>query len=178
MKLNTRDMTLVAVMAALICVAGPLTVAIGPIPLSLATFAIYLAGAVLGAKRGALAVALYLLIGAVGVPVFSGFSGGFQKLAGVTGGYLVGYLPCAWLTGLGACGADEKSGKGVWRLPAMMALGTATLYAVGTAWFMVQTKTPLGAALGMCVLPFLPGDAVKIAAATLLARPVRKAVFR
>ncbi len=175
MKLNTRDMTLIAVMAALICLAGPLTVAIGPIPLSLATFAVYLAGATLGAKRGTLAVALYMLIGAVGVPVFSGFSGGLQKLAGVTGGYLVGYLPCAWLTGLGAGGEEEK---GIWRLPAMMALGTAALYALGTAWFMFLTKNPLGAALGMCVLPFLPGDAVKIAAATLLARPVRRAVFR
>ena len=175
MRLNTRDMTLVAVMAALICVAGPLTVAIGPIPLSLATFAIYLAGALLGPGRGALAVALYLLIGAVGVPVFSGFSGGFQKLAGVTGGYLVGYLPCAWLTGLGARGETSVAR---WRLPAVMALGTAALYAIGTTWFMLQTKNPLGAALGMCVLPFLPGDAIKIAAATLLARPIRRAIYR
>lgn len=175
MRHNTRDMTLVAVMAALICVAGPLTVAIGPIPLSLATFAIYLAGALLGPGRGALAVALYLLIGAVGVPVFSGFSGGFQKLAGVTGGYLVGYVPCAWLSGLGARG-EAKDAR--WRLPAMMALGTAVLYAIGTAWFMLQTKNPLGAALGMCVLPFLPGDAIKIAAAALLARPIRRAIYR
>ena len=98
--MKTKDMTLVAVMAALICVAGPLTVAVGPIPLSLCSFAVYLAGAVLGVKRGALAVALYLLIGAIGVPVFSGFSGGLQKLVGVTGGYLAGYLICAALTGL------------------------------------------------------------------------------
>ena len=82
--MKTKDMTIIAVMAALICVAGPLSIAIGPIPLSLASFAVYLAGAVLGAKRGPLAVAIYLLIGMVGVPVFSGFSGGFQKLAGVT----------------------------------------------------------------------------------------------
>ncbi|MBQ3269425.1 MAG: biotin transporter BioY [Clostridia bacterium] len=175
MKLNTREMTIIAVMAALICVAGPLTIAIGPIPLSLATFTVYLAGAVLGAKRGTLAVALYLLIGAVGVPVFSGFSGGVQKLVGVTGGYLVGYLPCAWLTGLGA---GDDGTRLNWRLPAMMVAGTAVLYAIGTAWFMAQTKNPLGAALGMCVLPFLPGDAVKIIAATLLSRPIRKAVYR
>lgn len=174
--MKTRDMTIVAVMAALLCVAGPLTIAIGPIPLSLCSFAVYLAGAVLGAKRGTLAVALYLLIGLVGVPVFSGFSGGFQKIVGVTGGYLVGYLACAWLTGLGAGQENKKTAR--WRLPLFMALGTAALYAVGTAWFMLQTKNALIAALGMCVIPFLPGDAIKIAAASLLAAPVRKALAK
>ena len=172
--MKVRDMTLTAVMAALICIAGPLTIAAGPIPLSLAIFAIYLGGAVLGKKRGTLAVGLYLLIGLIGVPVFSGFSGGFQKLAGVTGGYLIGYLPCAFLAGLGAEQAEKK--KRVWDLPVMMILGTVILYAVGTAWFMIQTGNTLGGALGLCVVPFLPGDAVKIAAATLLTVPVRRAV--
>ena len=173
-KIKTKDLTLTAVMAAIICIAGPLTVAVGPIPLSLATFAIYLAGAVLGPKRGTAAVALYLLIGIAGVPVFSGFSGGFQKLAGVTGGYLAGYLPCAFLAGLGAERAEKESRK--WILPAMMVLGTAVLYILGTAWFMIQSGNSLGTSLGLCVLPFLPGDALKIAAASLLTVPVRKAI--
>ena len=175
MRMKTKDMTLVAVMAALICVAGPMTVVIGPIPLSLCSFAVYLAGAVLGAKRGTLAVSLYLLIGIVGVPVFSGFSGGLQKLVGVTGGYLIGYLACAFLTGLGVKdGGAEAAHR--WKLPLFMVLGTVALYAVGTAWFMFQTKNSLVAALGMCALPFLPGDAIKIAAASLLARPIRRAM--
>ena len=174
--MKVKDMTLTAVTAALICIAGPLTVAAGPVPLSLATFAVYLAGAVSGKKNGTIAVALYLLIGIIGVPVFSGFSGGFQKLAGVTGGYLAGYLPCAFLAGLGAERAEKKGRK--WILPAMMVLGTAVLYAVGTAWFMVQTGNALRAALGLCVLPFLPGDAAKILAVTLLAMPVRNALKR
>ena len=172
-KIKTKDLTLTAVMAAIICIAGPLTVAVGPIPLSLATFAIYLAGAVLGPKRGTAAVALYLLIGMIGVPVFSGFTGGFQKLAGVTGGYLIGYLPCAFLSGFGAEKAEQAGKKRI--LPMMMVLGTAVLYTVGTAWFMIQTGNGFGAALGLCVLPFLPGDAAKIAAAAVLAAPVRKA---
>ena len=169
--MKTKDMTLIAVMAALICVAGPLSIAIGPIPLSLASFAVYLAGTVLGWKKGALAVLIYLLIGLVGVPVFSGFSGGIQKLAGVTGGYLIGYLPCALITGLGT---GEK--KPVWLLPVCMLIGTAVLYIIGTAWFMIQTQNTLAASMGMCVLPFLPGDAVKIIAATLISVPVRKAI--
>ena len=173
--MKVKDMTLTAVMAALICIAGPLTIAVGPIPLSLATFAVYLAGAALGKKRGTLAVGLYLLIGLIGVPVFSGFSGGFQKLAGVTGGYLIGYLPCAWLSGAGAELCCEK-GKPRWMMPAMMAAGTMVLYIIGTAWFMIQTGNTLGGALGLCVVPFLPGDAAKIIAVTLLTVPVRKAV--
>ena len=171
--MKTKDMTLTAVAAALICVAGPMVIPVGPVPLSLATFAVYLAGAVTGKKYGTTAVGLYLLIGIIGVPVFSGFSGGFQKLAGVTGGYLAGYLPCVFLAGLGAERAEKEGRK--WILPAMMILGTAILYVIGTAWFMIQTGNALGAALGLCVLPFLPGDAAKIAAAAVLAAPVRKA---
>ena len=172
--MKTRDLTLTSVMAALICIAGPLSIAAGPVPLSLATFTVYMAGAVLGAKRGTAATALYLLIGIVGVPVFSGFSGGFQKLAGMTGGYLLGYLPCAFLTGIGA----EKAAGRKWFLPALMAAGTLVLYFIGTAWFMVQTGNSLGGALSLCVFPFLPGDAAKIIAVSLLAAPVRKAVNR
>ena len=174
--MKTRDITIVAVMAALLCVAGPLTVSIGPIPLSLATFVVYMAGAVLGAKRGTLAVAVYLLLGLVGLPVFSGFTGGLQKLIGVTGGYLVGYLPCALITGL-AVDPDSPEVGPCWRLPAFMALGTVVLYIIGTAWFMIQTKNSLAASMGMCVVPFLPGDAAKIVAATLIAKPVRRAVY-
>ena len=175
--MKTKDMTITAVMAALLCVAGPLSISIGPIPLSLASFAVYLAGAVLGAKKGTLAVAIYLLLGLVGVPVFSGFQGGFQKLIGVTGGYLVGYLPCALITGLGVCENHEKQPP-KWLLPVCMVIGTAVLYFIGTAWFMIQTKNTLAAAMGMCVVPFLLGDAVKIVAASLIAWPVRKAVYR
>lgn len=176
--MKTKDMTTIAVMAALICIAGPLSIAIGPIPLSLATFAIYLTGAVLGWKKGVLAAAIYLLIGSVGVPVFSGFSGGLPKLAGVTGGYLVGYLPCALITGLGVEEDPQKPDKPLWLLIVCMLAGTAVLYIVGTAWFMLQTKNPLISALGMCVLPFLPGDAIKIVAAALIASPVRRAIAK
>ena len=116
-------MALTGMMAALLCVAGPLSLPVGPVPLSLATFAVYLAGAVLGWKRGTAAVALYLLIGLCGLPVFSGFSGGFQKLAGVTGGYLVGYLFCALITGLGSGDPETRHGKPAWVLPACMAAG-------------------------------------------------------
>ena len=149
--MKVKDMTLTAVMAALICIAGPLTIAAGPVPLSLATFAVMLAGTVLGKKWGTAAAGLYLLIGIIGIPVFSGFSGGFQKLAGVTGGYLIGYLPCAFLAGLGAERAERENRK--WFLPVMMVIGTAVLYAIGTAWFMIQTGNSLGAGSVRAAVP-------------------------
>lgn len=176
-NLKTRDMTLIAVMAALICIAGPLTVPLGPIPLTLANFAVYLTGAVLGAKLGPIAVLIYLLLGMVGVPVFSGFSGGIQKLLGPTGGYLIGDLPCAFIIGLGVK-KGETTPEHKWKLPLFMVLGAVVLYTLGTAWFMVQSGNNLAASLAMCVTPFLPADVLKIAAASLLAWPIRKAVYR
>ena len=171
--MKVRNMTLTAVTAALLCIAGPLVIPAGPVPLSLATFAVYLAGSVLGRKWGTLAVALYLLMGIIGVPVFSGFSGGFQKLAGVTGGYLIGYLPCAFIAAIGVEKAEQKNRR--WIHPVMMAAGTAVLYGIGTAWFMIQSGNALGSAIALCVLPFLAGDAVKIAAVTVITPAIRKA---
>ena len=171
--MKTKDMTLIAVMAALICIAGPLTIPVGPIPLSLATFAVYLAGSVLGRKKGTIAVGLYLLIGIIGVPVFSGFSGGFQKIAGVTGGYLIGYLPCAYLSGVGA---EKRDSMGWWFHTLMMVAGTVLLYTIGTVNFMLHTGNGLGAALSLCVIPFLPGDVLKVAAATFLTQTLKRAI--
>ena len=122
-KIRTKDLTLTALFAALLCVISPFAVSIGPISITLATFGAYLSGAALGAKRASVAVAIYLMLGFVGLPVFSGFSGGIQKLFSATGGYLVGYIPCAAMTGLFA----DKFKK-PWDCPVGMAVGTAVLY--------------------------------------------------
>ena len=90
-----RFLTTTALFAALLCVTAPFSISIGPIPISLATFTVYVAALVCGWKGGCLAVAAYLVLGAVGLPVFSGFMGGFERLVGPTGGYLIGYIPCA-----------------------------------------------------------------------------------
>ena len=169
--MKVRDMCLTALMTALICIAAPLSIPLtGLVPISLATLTVYLAGALLGAKKGTLAVALYILIGAAGLPVFSGFSGGVQKLVGVTGGYIVGYLPCAAVIGF----AVERWGERKWVYPVSMVAGTALCYIVGTAWFMFQMKVNLAGALASCVIPFLPGDAAKIVVASVLGVALRK----
>lgn len=171
-KWTIKDMTVTAAMAAVLCVAAPFTIPTGLIPVTLASFTVYLAAAILGAKKGIISVALYILIGAVGLPVFSGFKSGLGVLAGPTGGYLIGYLFCAAAVGL----AVDRWGKRFWVFPAAMIAGTVLLYAFGTAWFMVQSGNGLLYALGVCVVPFLIGDAVKIVAASGAAFQVRKAL--
>ena len=158
--MNVRKMCRLALMTALICIAAPLSVPIGPIPISLATLTVYLAGALLGPVDGVIAVALYILLGAVGLPVFSGF------------GYIIGYLPCAALTGAGA----KFWGDRKWVYPVAMVVGTIACYVLGTVWFMVQTGTGLAASMSSCVLPFLPGDAIKIVIASVLAVILRERV--
>lgn len=169
--ISVRGMVFIAIMAAVICVAAPMCVPIpSGVPLSLATCAVMLSGTLLGRGKGTIAVAVYILLGLVGVPVFSGFMGGFAHIAGATGGYIIGYLPCAFLTGLFT---ELFSGK-AWAMVIGMLFGTLSLYVVGTAWFMLYTGSGLAAALIGCVVPFLFGDAVKIAAVCALAVPLRK----
>lgn len=162
-------MVFIALFAAIICIMAPFSLSVGVIPISLGTFAIYLAGGFLGGKKGIVAVCVYILLGAVGLPVFTGFTGGFAKLLGVTGGYIIGYIPLALITGIFA----EKN-KAL--LPLGMILGTLACYAFGTAWFMISTGSELVPALLSCVVPFLIGDAIKIAAASAICIPLRSRV--
>ena len=162
-------MVLIALFAAILCIAAPFSISAGPIPITLATLAIYLAAVLLDTKKAVAAVAVYLLLGAVGLPVFSGFSGGIHRLIGPTGGYLIGYLPCAFLTAF----LIEKV-KHFWSYPLGMILGTAVLYGFGTAWYCLQSHTSFSAALPACVFPFLPGDALKIIAACTVGITVKK----
>lgn len=168
MKLKTKDLALCALFAALIAVCAWISIP-ATVPFTLQTFAIFAALGLLGGKRGTVAVAVYLLLGAVGVPVFAGFQGGIGALLGTTGGYLLGFL----LTALIEWGMEARFGSktGVFLLSAV--LGMLVCYAFGTAWYLVvyaRTKgaISLATALGWCVVPFLIPDAVKIALAVLL----------
>ena len=128
-----QDMAIIALDAALLCVLAPLAIPAGPVPFTLATLAVYLCAAVTGMRRGTLSVLLYILIGAVGVPVFSGFAGGVQKLIGLTGGYLAGYVLCALAAGF----LIDRFPHTWWVYPLAMMLGTVLLYLLGTVWFLI-----------------------------------------
>ena len=167
--MSTRNMTLTAMLTALLCIAGPMTLAIGPVPLSLASAVLMLAALLLGAGRAALCCGLYLFIGLLGMPVFSGFSGGAGQIFGPTGGFLLGYLPMTALCGC-LCQRTER--------PILQALAmicaTLLLYALGIAWYCWQVGVSVTAAIPICVLPFLPGDAVKIAAVLPVGRMLKR----
>lgn len=169
-KLTTYQMAVTALMAAVMCVLGPLTVPIGAVPISLANFVICLTAWLLGPKFGTLSVAVYLCIGLIGVPVFSGYGAGLAKIAGPTGGYLVGYLLLALIGGL----LIEKSNGNPVVSGIGLVLGDAACYVLGTAWFVFQMQCELGYALSVCVYPFIALDLAKIVVSCVVGALLRK----
>ena len=167
-KLNTRDIACIAMGTALLAVCSWISVPM-TVPFTMQTFAVCLVSALFGWRRGLWTVFCWMLLGALGAPVFAGFKAGFGVLLGATGGYIIGFLFTALITGAGAERGDR-------RLPALivsMALGILSCYVFGTAWFvLVYTKNSgpvgIGTALAWCVLPWLLPDAAKIALASVL----------
>ena len=166
MKLYRMSMT--ALLSAVICVLSPMVIPIGPVPITLANLAMYLAVYLLGARWGTMSCLVYVLIGAAGVPVFAGFTGGAGKLLGPTGGYIVGYVLMALIAGR----VVEANRRRVIQLVGLIA-GTAVCYVLGTVWYCVSMECGVAAALGLCVFPFIPGDLVKIGAASVIGPMLR-----
>ncbi len=157
-KPNTKMLCACALMSAICAVFSQISLplAFTPIVINLATLAVMIAGGLLGPVWGAVSLAVYVALGAAGLPVFSAFRGGIGHIAGPSGGYIIGYIFAAAATGL-----LTSRESGYLRLCLAMAAGTAVCYAFGTIWYMISTGTPLWPALLGCVFPFLPGDAVK-----------------
>lgn len=168
-KFRTLDMAYMALFAVLMAVCSWISLPLGPVPFTLQTFAVFLAVGVLGGRRGTITILVYILMGAVGLPVFSNFSGGIGQLMGATGGYILGFLGSA----LVMWAMEALLGKKTWVLAVSMVLGLVVCYAFGTFWFMqvyARTSGPVGvmAALGWCVFPYVLPDLGKIALALLL----------
>ena len=173
-QISTSTMAVVALMTAVVCVLAPFSIPVGVVPISLTTFGLYLAVRILGGKKGICVCLLYLIMGFVGLPVFSGFAGGPAKLLGPTGGYLIGYL---LLTVIAGFFVDKFPGKKGFCLLGYI-LGTAACYLLGTLWLAVLMEIGFGAALLIGVAPFLPGDVVKIVVALWLGEIVSYALRR
>lgn len=157
-------MVLCSLFAALTAVCAWISIPVFDIAFTLQTLGIFLSLGLLGGKRGSIAICLYLLLGAAGMPVFSGFRGGIGVLAGVTGGYLWGFAVAGAVYRL-----LEKTG----RLPAMIA-GQLACYLCGSLWFYLYAGGGLALILARCVLPFLIPDAAKIALAWVLSRRLQR----
>lgn len=168
------ELTKAALFAAFFCVLAPHTLYLpfSPVGITLGSFLLYLTGFLLGPKLGCISVLLYLCMGLLGLPVFSGYTAGAGVLFGPTGGFLLGYLPCVaiigWITGKVPVGK-----KGTVKFFAAMVAGTGALYVFGTVWFMaIYTKgASFSEAVTACVVPFLPFDGVKMVLAAMLYKP-------
>lgn len=161
---NTKYMTRAALFAALTAICAWISIPVADIGFTMQTFGVFLTLGVLGGKWGTVSILIYLLLGAVGMPVFSGFRGGMGMLLGVTGGYLWGFLFSGltyWLL--------ERFGK----LPAMIA-AMAVCYLCGSLWFHIYAEGGIGLILLRCVVPFLIPDGLKILLAHSLSRRLRR----
>lgn len=173
---NTAYLALCGLFAAITAICSYINIPLGftPIPMNLATLAIFLAGGLLGKKYGPLSILVYVLMGAAGVPVFAGFQAGVGVLAGPTGGFLIGYIIAAFVVGLILDKRLSPSKEGTFSkgqfvlcIAAMIA-GLLCCYALGTLWFAHITNTGIVAALVSCVVPFLLLDAIKILVSAML----------
>ena len=172
-SIRTKDIALIALFTALLAVCSWISVPTA-IPFTMQTFGVFLTIGLLGGRRGTAAILTYLLLGAVGLPVFSGFTGGIGHILGPTGGYILGFILTALLMWL----AEALMGKSLKVLAASMVAGLIICYAFGTAWFIiVYTKNTgeigLMTALGWCVFPYIIPDVIKIILAVVLTRRVR-----
>lgn len=171
---SVYPLAMTAVMAALISAVSPFAIPIGPISLSLCTLILYITPYILGWKRGAAATLVFILLGVVGVPVFTGFAGGLGKVLGPTGGYIAGYIPLVIITGLAIRFFPANR---VLQFLGMIA-ATAVLYTLGTIWYMIQSGNPLDVAMKWCVIPFIPGDLIKMIVATIAGPELRERLVR
>lgn len=190
-SLRINRIVSIALMTAIICVISPFAIAIpvSPVPISLATFAIYLTVIILGWEDGTISVLVYVLLGFAGAPVFTGFTGGAGKVLGPTGGYIIGYIFLAFIEGAfvdGARRANPYEGGLRTRSPLQysictllgMVVGTIVLYIFGTIWLMRQSGLTLVAAFSAGVLPFIAGDIVKMIIALFMGTKIRTALVK
>lgn len=176
MKNKAYDLVLIALFVALMAICAWITIP-AAVPFTMQTFGVFLALLLLGGKRGAICMAVYLLLGAVGVPVFSGFRGGVSALVGSTGGYLVGFIVSALLMWALTGFARRKR----WTLAVALAVSLLACYAFGTVWFVVVSvragkAMTFGTALSFCVLPYILPDAAKIWLAYFLSKRLKRFV--
>lgn len=178
--MKTRDYVLCGLFAAILCVSAFITIPLlfTPIPLTMQVLAVAVTAAVLGGKRGAIAVLIYVLLGCLGLPVFSGMKGGIGIVAGATGGFIWGFIPQAFVAGT-ICDkvfSTGKNGKEIVKVIAALSLGLCILYSFGVIQLMYVANMSISKALGAAVFPFVPFDIFKIAVAAIIAVNLRKQI--
>jgi biotin transport system substrate-specific component len=171
---SLRKMVYASLMAALTAAGAQIVIPVGPVPIVLQNLFVMLAGLLLGSRWGLASVGVYLLAGVCGLPVFAGGTGGFGRLIGPTGGYLLGYLPAVYLIGMIS---ERSEGRVLSDVSAMIA-GCLIVYIFGVSWLKIITGMTIAKSLAVGMYPFLIGDALKIAAALSIVKTLRPFIFR
>lgn len=173
MKISVKEMAFIALMVAVTAICAWINIPVYIVPFTMQTFAVFAALLLLGGRNGTLAVVVYLLLGAIGIPVFAGFSGGISKIVGPTGGYLIGFL----FQGLIYLLFEKLTPMKEWHKITALVLGLLVCYLFGTVFFTLSLgKYTFWAALGMCVLPYIIPDLAKLALAWIVCLTVSKAL--
>lgn len=173
---NTFALVLAAIFAGISAVLSQIQIPLGLVPINMTHISIFLAAGLLGFKCGTASQALYVVLGAIGMPVFTGFTSGLGIMSGPTGGFIIGYIACTAATAV----LIDHFGRTIVSIALAMTVGMAVSYICGVAWYMYSMHVTLIPALTTCVFPFLPGDALKIALSAALVkrlRPVIKSQF-
>ncbi|MHB8907794.1 MAG: biotin transporter BioY [Syntrophales bacterium] len=171
--LSLRGMAYSAMFGAVTAVGAYIVIPLTLVPITLQTFFVSLAPALLGGALGAMSQIIYVLIGIIGLPVFAGGKAGFGVLIGPTGGYLTGFIVGAYI--IGKLIELKKKPGFLWMVSAMI-IGHVALYALGVAQLMLVAKLSLGKAVAVGVIPTLPGGVIKILAAAFIAGRLREKI--
>ena len=173
-SLSVTDLCYIALFTALIAVLAQISIPLpGGVPLTLQTLAVPLAGIVLGPKRGTISTLLYVLLGAIGIPVFANFTGGLGIVLGVTGGFIISFPIMALFAGFASTKGVKNPALWMWLI-----LGALVNYAVGTVWCMFAAGLDLAGALAACVIPFIPTAILKIILAGFLGMMLRNTMMK
>lgn len=172
-----KNMILISLFAAVMCIFAPFTVPLGPVPLSLSTFVLYLTAIILS-KKAVISIIVYIIIGVVGLPVFSGGIGGLDRLLGPTGGFIIGYIPCAVISGLFA----DKFKNRFYLQFAGLLIGTVVMYIPGVSWMIyILGADSVNSALSVIavnILPFVPVDLLKIVLAVFIGNKINNRIYK
>lgn len=174
--MNTKTITTSALFVAVMAVCSWISIPVPgtAVPINLGTFGVILTGLILGKKNGVVSVLVFLLCGAIGLPVFHGFTGGIGTLTGPTGGFLIGYIALAFCAGLARDFGKTNSFGKISSYVTFVLIGEIILYAAGVMYFVTLTKAPITTAIVACVVPFIPGDAIKMLAAYVVCQKLEK----
>lgn len=169
---SVRDMVLCAIFASLLCIASPFTLPVGPVPLSLCNFALMTAACIIGCGRSVISTAVFVAVGALGLPVFGGGMGGFGHILAPTGGFILSYIPMAAVSGAFASLGRGRKNSLLLSFAGCF-LSVLLGYIIGTVWYAFSADVQFSRELlGICVLPFLPFDLLKCVGAVLISEMI------